>query len=376
MTRASHRADVVIIGAGLHGCSAAVHLGLRGLRCIVVEKNTAGRHASGVNAGGVRLMSRHIAEIPLSRASMGLWHRIQSLVGDSCGFQHTGYVRLAENANDLEKLETRADFLRSHGYTHEVMIDREEARRQVPAVADHIVGALACQPDGFASPYRTTMAFQRRAAEQGAVFLEETRALGAVRVGERWRVETTAGTVDAGTLVNCAGAWADRVAEWLGDPVPLRPGGLMLFVTARVPPFNVPVVGLGSRALSFKQSEEGTVVIGGTLHTHADRDTETTSIDFRRIRTSAQTVSEVFPHLRGVPVARAWAGIEGFMPDNLPVIGPSAASPHGIHAFGFSAHGFQLGPISGQIVADLVTQGHSPLPIEPFRVDRFGEDAQ
>ena len=150
----------------------------------------------------------------------------------------------------------------------------------------------------------------------------------------------------------------------------------MLFVTARVPAFNGPVLGLASRALSFKQGAEGTVVVGGTLHTRADRDSETTWIDFRRIRTSARTVSDLFPHLRGVPVARVWAGIEGFMPDGIPVLGPSQASPHAFHAFGFSAHGFQLGPISGRITADLATQGHTPLPIAPFRVDRFGGAAR
>ena len=112
---------------------------------------------------------------------MALWHRIEALVGDSCGFRHTGYVYLAENAADMEKLEARAGTLRALGFTHETMITREEARRRVPAAAGHIVGGLASDTDGFASPYRTTMAFRRRAAALGAVFLEETRALGADR---------------------------------------------------------------------------------------------------------------------------------------------------------------------------------------------------
>ena len=53
--------DVIVIGAGLHGCSAALHLALRGRRVLLIEKNTAGRHASGVNAGGVRRLGRHPA---------------------------------------------------------------------------------------------------------------------------------------------------------------------------------------------------------------------------------------------------------------------------------------------------------------------------
>ena len=79
-------ADVVVIGGGLHGCSTALHLALRGLKPILVEKDYAGRHASGVNAGGVRQLARHIAEIPMSIASMELWENIEDLVGDDCGF--------------------------------------------------------------------------------------------------------------------------------------------------------------------------------------------------------------------------------------------------------------------------------------------------
>ncbi|MDH3912225.1 MAG: FAD-dependent oxidoreductase [Rhodospirillales bacterium] len=75
--------------------------------------------------------------------------------------------------------------------------------------------------------------------------------------------------------------------------------------------------------------------------------------------------------LEGV-AAEGVAGLEGFVDDGLPVIGPGTGEPGIYHAFGFSTHGFQLGPAVGRrIVADLVTQGQSNLPIAPFRIDRF-----
>lgn len=92
---------------------------------------------------------------------------------------------------------------------------------------------------------------------------------------------------------------------------------------------------------------------------------------FAKLPKSARTVIDLFPHLEQVSIARAWTGIEGFMPDEIPVIGPGAAAPQVMHAFGFSAHGFALGPIVGCIVAELIDQGRSTLPIEAFRVDRF-----
>ena len=97
-------ADVVVIGGGIHGCSTALHLALRGLKPILVEKDYAGRHASGVNAGGVRQLARDLAEIPLSVSSMELWERIEELVGDDCGFESHGTVLVAESEAELGEL--------------------------------------------------------------------------------------------------------------------------------------------------------------------------------------------------------------------------------------------------------------------------------
>jgi sarcosine oxidase subunit beta len=81
----------------------------------------------------------------------------------------------------------------------------------------------------------------------------------------------------------------------------------------------------------------------------------------------------VFPLMKDATLVRCWAGIEGFTPDDLPIIGPSKASPAAFHSFGFCGHGFQLGPVVGSITAQLVTAGKSNLPIEAFRVDRFAD---
>ena len=75
--------------------------------------------------------------------------------------------------------------------------------------------------------------------------------------------------------------------------------------------------------------------------------------------------------MRDAQIVRAWAGIEGRMRDDIPVIGPSSTSEGVWHAFGFSAHGFQLGPIVGRIIADLMANGSTGLPIEPFSIGRF-----
>lgn len=363
--------DVIVIGGGLHGCSAALHLARRGARPLVIEKDHVGRHASGVNAGGVRRLGRHLAEIPLSVASMELWHRIGDLVDDPCGFESHGQVKVAENDAELDILRRRVDEVRALGFEHEELVGQAELRRLVPAIAAHCVGAIVCRRDGAALPYRTTLAFKRKAESLGTRFLEQTRVDTVRRDGNNWQVETDRGAHRAPVLVNAAGAWADRIAATLGEAVPLQPSAFMLMISAPLPAFIKPVLGATGRPLSFKQYANGTVLVGGGYQGRLDRDANRTELDFRGLGHSAQTVWDLFPAMREAQIVRAWAGIEARMPDDIPVIGPSSTSPGVFHAFGFSGHGFQLGPIVGAIIAELVTSGATNLPIAPFRIDRF-----
>ena len=154
---------------------------------------------------------------------------------------------------------------------------------------------------------------------------------------------------------------------------------MMMMVTAPMPRFVEPVVGSQGRQISFKQSENGTVIIGGGHRGTAYPDENRTVIDFDGLAISAKTTRHLFPIMKDASIVRCWAGMEGFTPDGIPFIGPSKTAENAYHAFGYCGHGFQLGPIVGSVIADLVTQGNSNLPIEPFRIDRFdklGETAQ
>ena len=374
MTKAvGHTADVVVIGAGIHGCSTAFHLAGRGLSVIVIEKDYAGRHASGVNAGGVRQLARHVAEIPLSVASMELWERIESLVGDNCGFESNGQVLVAESEEELAGFAERVQDLRDRGFTHEELIDQKELRRLVPAVSENCPGGIVSRRDGAAQPFIATQAFRRAAIRKGADFREGVRVNSIARSGGVWRIETTAGTFEAPKVVNAAGAWAGTIAAMVGEPVPLEVIAPMLMITSRIPAFIEPVVILRSRKLSFKQFKNGTVLIGGGHQGTPYPDTNETVLDWEKLKVSARTVWEVFPIMRAATIVRAWAGIEARMPDEIPVIGPSRTQEGLYHQFGFSAHGFQLGPGTGAVVAELVANGNTNIPIAPFDIARFAK---
>ncbi|APW40170.1 FAD-dependent oxidoreductase [Rhodoferax koreense] len=367
--------DVIVIGGGFHGTSSAFHLARRGAKVTLLESEYCARHASGVNAGGVRTLGRHFAEVPLARASLGLWHDLPELLGADlaadASFVASGQLQIAETPQELDKLRHRVAELHALGFTHEVIVDAQQVREIAPRLAHHVVGGIWVRDDGHAVPYRAVTAFRHAAQRLGAQFHEATPAQTIERIGDRWKVTTHRGSFVAPWLVNAAGAWSGDFAAQAGDVVPMQPGGLMLMITQRVPHFVDPVLGAAGRPLSFKQFANGTVLIGGGLRCGADVVRRHGEVDFMKLSSSAQTVTDLFPHLGPINIVRAWAGVEAFMPDDIPVIGPSRHAPQLVHAFGFSAHGFELGPIGGQIVSELVLDGSSSLPIAPFAVDRF-----
>lgn len=364
------KADVVIIGAGLHGCSTALHLARRGVSAIVLEKDYAGRHASGVNAGGVRRLGRHLAEIPLSVASAEIWQEIEGLVDDDCGFKSSYQIKVAETPEELSQQEARVSEVRQSGFQHEKMIDQQTLRELLPNSSPHCVGGMIVEDDGYANPFRTVQAFRLKAQSLGARFREGSKVANIKRAQGIWFVECHDCVVEAPKLVNCAGAWGGQVAEMLGENAPVRARAPMLMITARMPPFVTGVVGAEGRTLSFKQYPNGTVLIGGGHEGVANRETNTTTLDYTGLANNAHTARTIFPIMRETRIVRAWAGIEGMMSDGIPVISPSQAEG-AFHGFGFSAHGFQLGPIGGKILSDLVIDGKSDLPLEPFRIGRF-----
>lgn len=363
--------DAIVIGGGLIGSSTALHLAMSGQTVLVLEKDSPGRHASGVNAGGLRRLNRHPAEIPLSVAAADMWRDIESLVDRDCDVKLTGQVRVAENEADMEKLAERAALVQSLGYDHEELIDRDRLYQLLPDLAPHCVGGLYTHGDGYARPYHALTAFRLKAQSLGVRYRSQCRVLEIETVSNRWRLVTEQGKFEAPVLVNCAGAWAGKICKCLGEPVPLEVGAPMMMVTERVPSFLNLVVGAASRKLSFKQMQNGTLLIGGAHLAKYDLETQTTDIDFFKLAESSRTVLDLFPRMANVRIVRTWAGLEAFMPDRIPVISVSAKEPNLYHAFGFSAHGFQLSPVVGRIISQLILNQKCSLPIEPFSILRF-----
>jgi sarcosine oxidase subunit beta len=369
--KGGQHSDVLVIGGGIHGLSTAFHLAQSGVAVTVLEADYCGRHASGVNAGGVRTLGRHDAEIPLALSSRALWHELAQTLGEDGGFVPSGQLKLAETPAELEECRQRVAHLQRLGYTHEVLVDEQEVFDIIPTVARHVVGGIWVKDDGYAVPYKTVTSFRHAAQRLGVKVLETTPAQRIEQRGSRWQVSTPAGAFSAEHLVITAGAWARDLAEQIGESVPAHPEGLMLMVTHRVAPFCAPVLGATGRSLSFKQFANGTVVIGGKLIGTVDFPGRHGEVDLTRLSISARTVTDLFPHLKHLGVNRIWAGVEAFTADDLPVIGASRKASNLSYSFGFCGSGFQMGPGTGKRLAQQILGEHSDISLDAFDVGRF-----
>lgn len=364
--------DVIVIGAGLHGSSAALHLAMAKCRVLLLDHGSGGRHSSKVSAGGLRQLMREEAEIPLAIEALKMWHEIEKLVDDHCGVGFGGQIFIAENSSELEILQARQKRMINLGYDHEELIDQHEARKLMPHISEKCIGGLICRSDGFGSPFRSTFAFQNKAESLGVEFLRNSPVSSIKRVRNLWHVHTPDGReFKAPTVINCAGAWGDKIASMVGDAIPISAESPMMMITPPIAPFLTPVVITTGRKLSFKQAPNGIVLIGGGHRGTLDRETGETHIDFSRLQLSASTVIDLFPHMADVPIVRAWGGIEGLTPDKIPVLSKSDQAENFFHSFGYSSHGYLLAPVVGKLIAEMIVDGKPSISVDAFNMTRF-----
>jgi len=370
------KSDVLIVGGGIMGCATAIELARKGKSVIIFEKDVPGRHASGNNSGGVRAQGRDIREIPFALESRKMWDHHEKTVFSDCGFYVSPRLRLAENDAEMEVLVKRQEKLNKLGYDHEVVVDREEVFRLSPNVADHVVGGLACYSDGLANPMLTSKAYAAAAEREGVRILSRTRVVEAQGTSSGFKVRTGAGKEYEGEiLVNSTGAWAGRFSEMLGDPLPVFSAAPTMMVTDRMPGMmNGTSLGLTGRLLGLMAAQNGSIIVGGGYRSPHDLEREKIWVDPMQMAKAAKIMIEVLPGLCDAQMIRCWTAFEGCLKDKVPILGTSTKVPGLFHVCGFSAHGFQLAPMMGRILSQLVLGKKPEVPIHDFRPERFTEN--
>jgi sarcosine oxidase subunit beta len=367
-------ADVVIVGGGLMGAATAFFLRSRGMSVILLERDLVGSHASGTNFGNVRRQGRFLPQLPLANRSRAIWGRLPELIGEDAEFIATGHLRVAFRDADIARLEAYAADARPYGLDLE-LITGNALRTRFPFLSPEARMASHSPLDGHANPRLAAPAFARAARRAGATVHEGAEVFSIAKSSEDFLVETSIGAFRAPLLQVSAGAWGGRLAAAFGEPVPITPRGPQMAVTEPVPYRIEPVMGIASdvpeEGVYLRQVRRGNIVFGGGLRGAASLETKRARLDPLNTLRQLPQVARLLPATRALSVIRTWSGVEGYMEDDIPVMGASARIAGLFYAFGFCGHGFQLGPGVGATMAELIATGSPGVPIEPFSIARF-----
>ena len=412
--------DVVVIGAGIIGVSAALTLAERGIAVVLIEKGVISGEQSSRNWGWCRQQGRDPRELPLIIESLRLWRELNQRIEEETGFRQCGVVYLARTAADLEAREAWLDLVKPYGVDSR-LVGRRELDQLLPGSAVPCAGALFTPSDGRAEPALAVPAMARAARRRGAIVLEKTAARGVeTRAGSICNVVTEKGRIDCNGVVLAGGVWSRLFCQPLGIDVPQLKVVSSVLRTQPLP--GGPEVSASGHGFSFRKRLDGgyTVAHGGVInydlvpdsfrlltrflplawmarHELRPRFSSRFGAEWGQpsswpldkpspfeeirildpapqpgvLRAAVRNLKGVYPVFQGLEVAEEWAGMIDVTPDAVPVISGTSALPGLILATGFSGHGFGIGPAAGRLAADLVTAAPTAVDLQPFALSRF-----
>lgn len=374
------KSDVLIIGGGIMGAASAFFLRQRGHSVTLLERDQIGQYASGVNFGNVRRQGRHLGQLELANRSFALWKRLPELIDDDLEFIASGHMRVCYREDEIAELEAYA--AAPEASQLDLQIYRgAELHRRFPFLGPDVKGGSYAPHDGHANPRLAAPAFARAARRIGARIEEQTEVAQVQKTGSEFSVTTTDGRqYRAAQLLITAGAWGERLSAQFGEPVPLDTHGPQMAVTEPVPYALPTVIGVFTKipeeVIYFRQIPRGNIIIGGGYRSKPDMVNRRAYVEPRSILNQIRQMRRLLPGVCNLNIIRVWSGIESYLPDSLPIMGPSGTVDGLYYAFGFCGHGFQLGPGVGDVMAELISTGSTSTLIEPFSIRRFASLAE
>jgi sarcosine oxidase subunit beta len=368
-------ADVVVVGGGVVGASAAYHLAAAGAgRVLLLEREVAmGTGATGACAGGFRHQFSSEINIRLSLASVPMILSFQETHGIPLDVHQDGYLFLVRSEVSWRSFVAAAELQRGLGVDVR-LLKPEEAGALAPGLSlDGMIGATFCPDDGIADPSGLTAGYATIARAAGAELRTGVEVRAILTDGARVTgVETGGGPLSTGVVVNAAGPWAGLLAKTCGIVLPLEPVPRTVVVTGPFPGAPDRKTLVVDADTSFYFHREGPGVLMG-MGSPSERASFETTVDEALVANElVPTAVRVFPPLERAGIARMWAGLYEMTPDRHPIIGP-VPDPAGLYlACGFSGHGFQHAPIVGKLLAEMIMEGEArSVDVSRLSLERF-----
>ena len=369
-------ADIVIVGGGVMGASAAYHLAKRGMRDIVLleKENFFGTGATGRCAGGVRYQFSTEINVRLSLESLPMIECFSEEIGQDVNYRPCGYLLIATNEKDAANFQRNVEMQNRLGVQTE-LLSGDQVRARLPLMKfEDAIAATFNQKDGLVDPNSVVAGYIRAAQKLGVKALTHTEVTGIdVRGDEVEAVETAQGRIQTRLVLNAAGPWAGLIGEMAGVQIPIVPVRRQMFTTNTLKeiPEDFPFVIDFARSLYFHREGDG-LLIG--MSNQNEKPGFDQSVDEEFELENFEAAMARLPLLERASRASHWAGLYEVTPDSHPIFGGSPVKGFSICA-GFSGHGFMHGPVAGKLMSEYILDGEfSTLDVSMLDLRRFEEE--
>jgi sarcosine oxidase subunit beta len=368
-------ADIVIIGGGVMGASAAYHLAKRGMKNIVLleKEEFFGTGATGRCAGGVRYQFSTEINVKLSMESLPMIERFRDEIGQDVNYRQCGYLLIATDEKEAATFKHNVELQNRLGVQTQ-LLDGDEVRARLPLMKfeDAIAGTFNPK-DGIVDPNSVVAGYISAAQKLGIKAFNRAEVTGiCVKGDEVEAVETTQGAIQTRRILNAAGPWAGQIGGLAGVQIPILPVRRQMFTTDPLKeiPEDFPFVIDFAQSLYFHREGEG-LLIG--MSNQEEKPGFDQNIDEEFEFVNLEAAIERMPLLERASRASHWAGLYEVTPDAHPIFGGSNLKGFTICA-GFSGHGFMHGPVAGKLMSEYILDGKfSTLDVSMLDLARFEE---
>jgi len=368
-------ADIVIIGGGVMGASAAYHLAQRGVKNILLleKEEVFGSGATGRCAGGVRYQFSTEINVKLSIESLPMIEQFKDEIGQDVNYRQCGYLLVATNDKDATTFKYNVELQNSLGVQTQ-LLSGDEVREQLPMMRfDDAIAGTFSQKDGTVDPNSVVMGYISAAQKMGVKAISKVEVTGIRVSGDKVEgVETNQGTVVTRTVINAAGPWAGLIGQLAGVQIPIVPLRRQMFTTnpLKEVPEDFPFVIDFAQSLYFHREGEG-LLIGMSNQNEKPGFDQNVDEEFELVNLEAAI--ERMPLLEKASRASHWAGLYEVTPDAHPIYGHTNVDGF-LLCTGFSGHGFMHGPVSGKLMSELILDGKfSTVDVSMLDLARFEE---